>query len=225
MNSFKMLVGHTYQILLISVIMVFLYGCAGTKVKDIHKKDRPYLLNKIWEVGVNTYDNGKYKKSLRYFWMVIEKDTSREYGEVYTYLADSYFQIGKLDSSQLVYEMGIKKFPNNVELHRSLAHVYKIKQDIVKEITEYEKLIKLQPESLEDLNRLGDLYGRVERLQDAIRIYEKIANLDSENPEIHAILQVFREKVKNEEYRIADNLRKLEREPNNLQILNDLARS
>ena len=129
-----------------------------------------YYKNKDWQSTVRVYeelvDLGCDKGSAE---------------EVFQYWAVAYEYMGKFDSSEYVLLQGLKRLPDNLNLHERLAYSYRRLSNTEKEIYEVERITELSPEDTEPMKRLSELYGEVGRYGDQIYILEKILALEPDN--------------------------------------------
>lgn len=230
--------GHLLHILGILLFAYVAYlGCAaGTKVtkqedaalsaREKARQDsiRKFEAMKNWSLGHENFKNKEYERVARYLWKVIELDKERIFKDVYSELARTYFQLGKIDSAEAVYKLGVEVFPDNKHLHRSLAYIYENRGDADLAIEHYEKVVELDPESLDDWRRLGPLYAKQDRNEDAIRAYQKIIELDPNDSEARTILTALY-RTSGDEQAAIDNMElALKNEPDNQQLLFELGR-
>ena len=116
-----------------------------------------YYKNKDWESTSRVYSD----------LVKLNCDKGNE-EEVFQYWAIAFENMAKFDSSEYVLLQGLKRLPDNINLRKRLAFAYKKLGNKNKEIFEYEKLIDLQPNDIESLNSLNELYMESERYEDQI---------------------------------------------------------
>lgn len=129
-----------------------------------------YYKNKDWMSTVRVYEE----------LVNLECDKGNE-EEVFQYWAIAYEYLGRFDSSEYVLLQGLKRLPDNLNLHNRLAYAYKRLANVGKEIYEYERIIDLVPDDTESMKRLSELYGEAGRYDDQIYILEKILALEPDN--------------------------------------------
>jgi len=169
-----------------------------------------YYKNKDWRSTVRVYDE----------LVGLGCDKGNE-EEVFQYWAIAYEYLGRFDSSEYVLLQGLKRLPDNVNLHNRLAYAYKRLGTAEKEIYEYERIVDLIPEDTEPMKRLSELYGEVGRYDDQIYILRKILALEPDNKDAQGDLarafeQTGKDPLDIYRQRFADN-------PDNLSFGLDLA--
>jgi len=129
-----------------------------------------YYKNKDWNSTVRVYDE----------LVALDCDEGNE-EEVFQYWAIAYEYLGRFDSSEYVLLQGLKRLPNNIDLHNRLAYAYKRLGNAEKEIAEYLRIVDLTPEDTEPMKRLSELYGEVGQYEDQIYILGEILKLEPDN--------------------------------------------
>ena len=197
---------------------------AGKQARELAKQDsiRKYEAAKNWSLGHENYKNKEYDRVAKYFWKVINLDKEGRFKDVYTFLAQTYFQLGKIDSAELVYGMGLKQYPDNLHLNRNLGYIYANKGEIEKAIPLYEKTVEQDPENLNDWKQLGALYAQADDTENAIRAYEKIVELDPNDAEARTVLTALLRQTGNEGAALQQMEESLAKDPTNKQLLFDL---
>ncbi|KAA3658542.1 MAG: hypothetical protein DWQ10_11035 [Calditrichaeota bacterium] len=224
-----------YGIVLFSFFLAAIWSCAPTpkvsqaeldaKAREEARQDsiaRDFELKKNWSLGYENYKNKEYTRVVPYFWKVIELDKYKTFLSVYNLLGRTYFELGKPDSAQVVYEHGLKEDPDNIFLNRSLGHIYSSRYMEKKAITSYEKVIKLDPGKENDLVALGTLYRKSDQIEDAIGIYKQLVQLKPENLEYRQTLNGLYSQTGNQEAQISGWEEILVKDPKNKQALWDL---
>ena len=133
-----------------------------------------FELNKNWSFGWENYKNKQYTEVPRYFWKVVEIDTTHRFKKVFNYLGQTYIQLEMPDSARYVWEEGIKVFPEDDGLRRSLAWIYALRDDIDQAISEYEAIQDLGKITEDDLRALAGLYVRTDQNEKAIKAFEDL---------------------------------------------------
>jgi tetratricopeptide (TPR) repeat protein len=238
----KVLKGNSYRvnlwyrtgvmIILSFVLVMFSDNVYAQKKKHKNKNDEVDLeaqrkayefeMTKFWSFGFENYKNKQYADATKHFWKVAEMDTIKKFPRVYRYLGDSYFKLQKPDSAQIVFEMGIKKYPEDAHLHRMVGYILAQKELTDGAISEYETVVKLDSESVNDWKQLALLYAKVDRYDEAISAYEKVLQLDPDDEEarnnVSALYTVTGQSEKATEAK--ENVR--EQEPENAQVRYEL---
>ena len=143
--------------------------------------------------------------------------------DVYALLSDCYFKLGKPDSAQLVLEMGLEKYPDNVGLRRNLAYILAGKEMVEEAIAEYEKVTELDGSQVDDWKRLANLYVRNDQIDDAIRSYQKIVELNPNDTEAQQTLAQLLRTTGDDDAVINQLIKAKELDPENTQTIIDLA--
>jgi tetratricopeptide (TPR) repeat protein len=189
---------------------------------DSLKKAYEFELTKFWSFGFENYKNRQYADAAKYFWKVAKMDTIQKFPKVYQYLGQSYFQSGKIDSAQFTFEMGIEKYPDDDHLHRMRGYILAQRELTDEAITEYEEVVRLKPESVDDWRQLATLYVKADRLDEAITAYEKVLELKPDDEEVRKILATLYANLGDVEKAIETKEKALEQDPKNTQLLFEL---
>ncbi len=163
----------------------------GNSEAEMDQKKYMFELAKNWSFGYENYKNKQYDRAAKYFWIVAKLDTIDKFPRVYSLLGDSYFKLEKPDSAQIVFEMGVEKYPESAHLHRMIGFLKAQREQIDEAIEEYEKVIELEPDSKDDWRQLASLYAKAARDDEAIEAYDKVLEMDPadvESREIQAAL-------------------------------------
>ncbi|MBC7187427.1 MAG: tetratricopeptide repeat protein [Calditrichaeota bacterium] len=168
-------------------------GCAATGPKvspeeeaarrkaiqdSIRAAQRLEILKK-WSLGYEHYKNKSYRDAIPHLWKVIELDTAQhEMKEVYTVLGDAYIKLNVPDSALIVYELGVRVFPQNAHLHRSLGYLYAVIGRVPEAIRQYEEALEIEPDAINDRRALAALYVKAENVEGAILQLEKVLQQD-----------------------------------------------
>ncbi|MBD3287256.1 tetratricopeptide repeat protein [candidate division KSB1 bacterium] len=239
-NSKHLLFWKTFTVIslmLITAGLIYLTGCAPTAqqteisperqkaIQDSLQKAYIYELNKAWSTGYEYYKPKIYNRALKPFWRVIKLDTIDRFKDVFGYLSTSYFELGKPDSAQLVLEMGIEKYPDNVGLRRNLAYILEKKELIGEAITQYEKVVELDGNDASDWKRLANLYLRNDQIDDAIIAYQKIIEIDPSDQDAQQTLGQLLKGTGDSDAAIQALEKALELDPDNTQLMFDIGKS
>jgi tetratricopeptide (TPR) repeat protein len=221
------------------VILIALFGCVPPAqkaeveisperqkaIQDSLRKIYEYELNKAWSTGYEHYKNKIYRNAVKPFWKVVEIDTINRFKDIYSLLADSYNQLGLPDSAQLVYELGIKQYPDNVHLHQSLGYILAAKEETDRAIEEYEKVVELSPEKVEVYKILANLYVKNDQLEDAIDAYEKVVELDPQDKSAQQTLAQLYRTTGQEDAALERMEKALELDPENTKLMSTLGKA
>jgi tetratricopeptide (TPR) repeat protein len=182
--------------------ILFIFGCAPTAqkvgpeinvarqkaIQDSLQKVYDYELNKAWSTAYEYYKNKTYRSSIKPFWRVIELDTIDRFKDKYSLLSDAYVKLNNPDSAQIVLEMGVKEYPDNAHLHRTLAYFLDGRGLTEDAIQEYEKATELDPSQVNDWKALGNLYIKNDQLDEATQAFEKVTELDPKDQDAQRTL-------------------------------------
>ena len=133
------------------------------------------------------YRNRDWKQTIRVYSEITDLDCDEwnvVYAppeEIYQYYSFAYTQIGRFDSAEYVLLDGLQKIPQNIQLRKQLAYVYKRQGKTDKEIIEYERLVDIAPDDIGILNDLAKIYKDQSKYDDQIIILKKILKLDDTN--------------------------------------------
>lgn len=189
-------------VVLFSTMLFVNFGCAppAPKIDPVRQKAIDDSLNKVaqekymfelaknWSTGYEYHKAKMYRNALKPFWKVAKLDTISRFKDVWNKLVDIYFNLGKPDSAQLVAEMGLEQYPDNLYLHRSLAHILTGREMVDEAIEHYVAVVNLDPEAVEDWKKLGGLYVRNDQIDDAINAYEMVSEINPNDQEANDVL-------------------------------------
>jgi len=218
--------------------IIFMFGCAPTTqkvspevdaarqkaIQDSLQKVYDFELNKAWSTAYEYYKNKTYRSSIKPFWRVIELDTIDRFKEKYSLLSDAYVKLNNPDSAQLVLEKGVKAYPNNAHLHRTLAYFLDGRGLTEDAIREYETATQIDSSVVTDWKALGNLYIKTDRLDDATRAFEKVVELDPKDQDAQRTLSRLYKSSGNADAAIRrmEEVKKLD--PNNTENLYNLGK-
>ena len=198
---------------------------SGNQAAQMDSAQYQMELLKSWSFGWENYKNKQYKEVARYFWKVIEMDTTGRFKRVYRYLGQTYFELGIPDSAQYAYELGIKAQPDDDSIRRNLAYLYAAREQHDKAIAEYEIIREQGAASEDDLSRLANLYLRTQENSKAIATYEEILKINPENEEARNTISQLYHMSGDVEKMIESMEQSLLQNPNDTQTLFSLART
>ncbi|MDZ7332659.1 MAG: tetratricopeptide repeat protein [candidate division KSB1 bacterium] len=194
-------------------------------IRDSLRKVYEYELNKTWSTAFEHYKNKNYESAINPFWKVIELDTIERFkDQKYALLSDSYIKLNKPDSAQIVLEMGVKAYPGNAYLHRTLAYFLDSRGQTEEAIAEYQKATEIDPSRPADWKALGNLYIKTNQIQEATQAFEKAAELDPKDQDTQKILSRLYKTTGDSEAAIKrmEEVKRLD--PNNAENLFNLGR-
>ncbi len=221
---------------LLTMSMFYYNGCAPTvqqtqinperqkAIEDSLQKVYIYSLNKAWSTGYEYYKPKIYRRAVNPFWQVIKLDTIDRFKDVYSLLSDCYFKLGVPDSAQIVLELGLEKYPDNVGLRRNYAYLLAGKEQIEQAIPQYEKVTEADGAQANDWKQLANLYLRVNEMDKAIAAYQKIMAIDPTDQEAQQTLGQLLKGSGDEDAAIEALEKALQLDPENTQVMFDLGK-
>jgi len=130
--------------------------------------------------------DGEFEKAVRELETIRELDPQN--GNVYYALGGAYFELNEPGKAIQAYE----KFQNIIKDTDSgyveIARYYYANKNTEKTIEYLKKALLLQPESIDSLNFLGEIYTELRRIQDAIPIYRKLVQEIDDNQNLKRYL-------------------------------------
>ena len=131
-----------------------------------------YMLAHQYEDMANTYGRPEYAtRAIEEYKLALDADPTSKY--LTSGLAELYFRTGRVRDAVLAAQDEIKKDPNNLDAHKLLGSIYlrslgdgqqqqggSPQDEVLKlAIAEYEKIVALEPSSVQDRLMLGQLYS------------------------------------------------------------------
>ncbi len=130
-----------------------------------------YMLAHQYEDMANTYGRPEYAtRAIEEYKLALDADPTSKY--LTSGLAELYFRTGRVRDAVLAAQEQIKKDPNNLDAHKLLGSIYlrslgdgqqqggSAQDDVLKlAIAEYEKIVSLEPNSIQNRLMLGQLYS------------------------------------------------------------------
>ena len=215
---------------LLGVVAALLFSASSVMAQN-HKTtgqvDQKYLMElaKYWSFGFENFKNKQYRDAIKHFWRVVKLDTIDKFAEkAYRYLGDSYYRAQDPDSAQIVYELGVKQYPDNVYMHRMIAFLLTNRGLVEEAIAEYETILKLEPDAKDDWMRLAALYVKNEDIEKAIEAYDKVLALDPNNLEAQNNKAALLAATGDIEAVIAEKEKIREKDPQNAQVRFELGK-
>jgi tetratricopeptide (TPR) repeat protein len=146
-----------------------------------------YMLAHEYEEMANTYGRPEYAtRAVEEYKLALNADPSSKF--LNNGLAELYYRTGRVKEAILAAQAQINKDPNNLEAHKLLGNIYLRSlgegaqsgpsADVLKlAIAEYEKIVQLEPKSIEDHLLLGQLYSfahESQKAEDQFAVAQKI---------------------------------------------------
>jgi tetratricopeptide (TPR) repeat protein len=150
-----------------------------------------YMLAHQYEDMANTYGRPEYAtRAIEEYKLALDADPSSKF--LTSGLAELYFRTGRVREAVLAAQEQIEKDPNNLEAHKLLGGIYlrslgdgqqqggSASEDVLKlAIAEYEKIVSLDPDSIQDRLMLGQLYSFA---HDSVHAEEQFAAAEKIDP-------------------------------------------
>jgi tetratricopeptide (TPR) repeat protein len=193
-------------------------------LKTVAQEKYVFELSKKWSTGYEHHKAKMYRNALTPFWYVAESDTISRYKDVWNKLVDVYFNLGNPDSAQIAAEMGLQHYPDNLFLHRSLAHILTSREMIDAAIEHYAAVVNLDPKAIDDWKKLGGLYLRNDQVDDAINAYETVTEINPNDQEANDILSKLYAQTGNEDAALERLEKVRQQDPNNPKHMFNLGR-
>src|SRR5271166_1131847 len=154
-----------------------------------------YTLAHMYEEQVTVYGRSELaNKAMEEYRLAIEADPSSEF--LTSGLAELYVKTGRIRDAVIEAQDILKRDPNNLEAHKLLGRIYlrslgpdadsgsTSSQNVLKlAIEQYEQIVKLQPDSVDDRLLLGRLYRLNNDLQKAENEFKTAVKLQPDSEE------------------------------------------
>lgn len=171
-------------IFLAACYLITLSGCGSHK--HIQKDDgNPLCRKEIKEVDAKSLEieakiieakmkqeAGKTEEALALYRQVLESDNKN---------GGAHYEIGRILMSQCVYDSALfhclqaaEANKNNIWYQKTIAKLYEHLQDEQKYIETWEKIVKIDPENLNNYYDLSDAYLMTNNIEKAIKVLDKV---------------------------------------------------
>ncbi|MFZ0661233.1 MAG: tetratricopeptide repeat protein [Acidobacteriaceae bacterium] len=160
----------------------------GTQAPDRADAYYHYMLAHEYEEMANTYGRSEYAtRAVEEYKMALNDDPNSTY--LNNGLAELYYRTGRVKDAINAAEAQISKDPNNLSAHKLLGNIYLrslgdnqqsgASGDVLKlALGEYEKIVQLQPNSIENHLILGQLYSFAHDSQKAEQQFDLAQKID-----------------------------------------------
>lgn len=147
-----------------------------------------YMLAHEYEEMANTYGRPEYAtRAVEEYKLALNADPTSKF--LNNGLAELYYRTGRVKDAILAAQAQINKDPNNLDAHKLLGNIYLRSLgegtqggpsgDVLKlAISEYEKIVQLEPKSIEDRLLLGQLYSFAHESQKAEEQFSTAQKID-----------------------------------------------
>jgi cytochrome c-type biogenesis protein CcmH/NrfG len=151
-----------------------------------------YMLAHQYEDMANTYGRPEYAtRAIEEYKLALDADPTSKY--LTSGLAELYFRTGRVRDAVLAAQEQIRKDPNNLDAHKLLGSIYlrslgdgqqqqggSAQEDVLKlAIGEYEKIVSLEPNNVQNRLMLGQLYSFA---HDSVRAEEQFSAAEKIDP-------------------------------------------
>jgi len=131
-------------------------------------------------IGNEHYKNREYRDAINSFLRIVrELDPTEK--RAWRYLADSYYQLGKIDSAKAIYKEAISLFPDESTFHYGLGYMMELEKQDSLAVEHYRKAVTLDSTNYVAAEALGRTHLRAGAIDSVIYWYEKASHLDSTN--------------------------------------------
>ncbi|MBS1272435.1 MAG: Beta-barrel assembly-enhancing protease [Candidatus Marinimicrobia bacterium] len=132
--------------------------------------------------GYEYYKQRNWEKAIENYEVVRELGCAPSMAEnLYLYLGNAYRETGNQDSAIAVYNEGVEYLPENIYLYQNLAYMYKITNQLQKQVEVQEDLVALDSTNVEYLMDLADLYFSTNQYQKQIDVLRTVLELEPQN--------------------------------------------
>ncbi|MFC1477696.1 hypothetical protein ACFL6L_04440 [candidate division KSB1 bacterium] len=169
-----------------------------------------------------------FNRALKYHKRVYSYPDNMKYQELYFYIGEGYKEIGKPDSTLLLFEEGVnfgQKESTERYMRSYITYTYFTKNQIDKYIPAVEALLPLletDAEKIENLENLRDILQRHNRDAEALEVIERMLVIDPDNLQFQQDRLDLVRLVKGEGAIRAEFEAKLEKDPTDKDIMLEL---
>lgn len=146
----------------------------------ISQAERDSIIAVYRSFAYERWKNGDYENARKHFNTVRSYDTEHKIN-IYRSWSDCFVRSNLLDSARIVYEEGIRYFPNDDYLRSSLSIVYRNAGMTTEAIREAKEVVRIKPDDIRGWKELVSLYEANEMWDDAIKTYKKLIQLEPDN--------------------------------------------
>lgn len=186
-----------YRRIFILTTLTILSSCVppGLESNDTKKAgsniDLPVVISckTLLNIAAEHYAQNNWNEVIQAYENVVQNDcpgddtTLISIAQIYVYWAMAFENQLKFDSAAFVLESGLKVAPNDVEIHKHLAFIYKKQRNNNELIHQYEVICKLLPNNEEALINLAVLYNELHIYDKQIPVLKKIIDINPDNLE------------------------------------------
>ncbi|NHZ84809.1 MAG: TonB family protein [Planctomycetia bacterium] len=186
-----------YSRIFIIIILTVLTSCVppgleSDDTKEVSSKtDLPVVISckTLLNIAAEHYAQNNWDEVVRAYENVIQNgcpgdDTTLiSLPQIYLYWAIAYENQLSYDSAAVILESGLKIVPNNIEMQKHLAFIYRKQRNNKELIRLFEDVCKLRPDNEETLINLAVLYKELFIYEKQIAVLKKIIELNPDNRE------------------------------------------
>lgn len=177
----------------------------------------------LWQsLGRENFKTKQYQRAVNQFWVTAKADTIKRHRSIWTKIFQSYFYLEKPDSAQMAAEMGLEIYPDDLYLHRSIAHLFTVQNEYEKAIEHFKAVLSYQDDTADDWKKLGGLYLATNDLEAAIEAFETAVELNPDDTEsIETLTSLYKRTGESEA--VVNRLKQLRKQdPKNPKYMYDL---
>jgi len=213
----------------LGMIFMIWSACVPPEAEEEFPDDEEWLEEKddqrcdqLLSSAAEYYKNKDWVSTVRVYRTLTDEGCDRgNEEEVYQFWAVAHERQAHFDSSEIVLLRGLRRLPDNVNLHNRLAYSYKRQGKLEDEAYVYLDILELEPENSETMKELARVYGELERYEEQIEILEKILELEPTNKSAEGDMAMAYEKLGLDPIDIYKD--RFEKNPNNVSYGIDYA--
>lgn len=189
--------------------------------QDSIAKANEFELRKNRSFAHENIKNKNWERAKPQLWKVVALDVKNEHN-IWSRLYQVYTELGQTDSSIVVLQMGLEKFPDDPYLATTYGFFLKAQGKYEEALELYQRGLAEDPENLEFLRKEAELFESLDSFDEAIASYEKLLSASPDDQEAKdKLTNLLRQHRDPEEY-IAHLEKDVEGEPENVQKRSDL---
>ncbi len=151
------------------------------------------------KIGRIYFNRKEYKKSLEHYNRIINKPEFIGYPKTYFEIGFSYYKLGNEEKALEFLTIAEKGGYTDINLYNVCGVLYLKREQYIKALGYFEKVISLDPFNASAYNNSGIIYMKLKRYSDAIKNFKKALQIDPDNREILNNLQkAYRELINKE---------------------------
>jgi len=173
-----------------------------------------------YNLAVTLYDQGRFDEAIMHYREVLRIEPQNF--KAHIHLGITLFEQGQYDEALEHFNMAVRLDPDSQEGHYNLGSALLLQSRLDEAAEHLQEAIRIKSEP-KTLNKLGTVYLRQGRADDAIIYYEYSLELKPGQPQVHRDLGVIFHQKGNFERVIYHWQKALEFDPDNIELMNNLA--